>query len=113
MNDAALPKAEVLLMEANELTTSLATYLRECQEINNRYYENEDEDNPQEPPRGEEEVRAMRLQHALAVLIVDFTRLVRSKNVTEEDCDEFETRLNDIRNDASDLEGFDALALGQ
>lgn len=110
MNDAALPQAEALLIEANELATSLATHIGECQEVNNRYYENEDEDNPQEPPRGEEEARAMRLQHALVVLSVDFTRLVRSKNVTEEDCDEFATRLNDIRTDASDLEGFDALA---
>lgn len=109
MNDAVLLKAEDLLNEANELATIFPAYIEQCQEINNRHYDREDEDNPQEPPRGEEGARAMRIQDELAALIGGFTQLVGSKSVTEEDCDKFEVRMNDIRNDASELEGFTAL----
>jgi hypothetical protein len=110
MNDAVLLKAEDLLIEAGELATVFPAYIEECREINNWHYAREDEDNPQEPPRGEEEVRALRLQGELAAQISGFTRLVDSKSVTEEGCDEFEARLNDVQDDASELEGFSTLA---
>lgn len=110
MNDAVLLKAEDLLIEADELTTIFPAYIEECRKINDRHYESEDEDNPQEPPRGEEEVRALRLQDELDALTNGFNRLVYSENVTEEGCDEFEARLNDIQDDASELGGFSALA---